>query len=145
MTEKSYVLVGVDVVDIDRFRRSLERSPGLRVRLFTSKEQEIAQAKADPVPYLASRFAAKEAVMKLLGRGVGGIPFVCVEVASEASRRPLVILHGAAVEIALSLGVEDIDISLSHSRLTAIAHVSALARFRPSENPRAPMEGVKPQ
>ena len=56
--------VGIDLVDIERFRRSLERTPTMRARLFTEIELAYVAAKSDPVPSLAARFAAREAVMK---------------------------------------------------------------------------------
>ena len=60
--------IGVDVVDIERFRTSLTRTPTMRDRLFTQIELAYVAPQADPVPSLAARFAAREAVMKSLGR-----------------------------------------------------------------------------
>ena len=55
--------IGIDLVDIDRVRASLERTPSMRTRLFTAVELEYVAPKADPIPSLAARFAAREAVM----------------------------------------------------------------------------------
>ena len=63
--------IGVDVVEIERFRRSLERTPSMRERLFTDTELAYVAPQSDPVPSLAVRFAAREAVMKSLGLGLG--------------------------------------------------------------------------
>ena len=63
--------VGVDVVDVERFRRVLARTPTLRERLFTAAELAYVAPRLDPVPSLAARFAAREAVMKSLGLGLG--------------------------------------------------------------------------
>ena len=65
--------IGVDVVEIERFRRSLERTPTMRERLFTSGELEALADRVDPVPGLAARFAAREATMKSLGLGLGAL------------------------------------------------------------------------
>jgi phosphopantetheinyl transferase (holo-ACP synthase) len=72
--------VGVDAVDLDRFRRVLERRVHLADRLFTAGEQAYAAAASDPVPRLSTRFAAKEATMKALGVGLGALAFAEVEV-----------------------------------------------------------------
>ena len=67
--------IGVDVVEIERFRRSLARTPSMRERLFTAVELDYVAPKSDPVPSLAARFAAREAVMKSLGLGLGAFGF----------------------------------------------------------------------
>ena len=67
--------IGIDLVDIDRFRRSLARTPTMRTRLFTEVELAYVAPQADPVPSLAARFAAREAVMKSLGVGLGSVRF----------------------------------------------------------------------
>ena len=79
--------IGIDLVDIERFRRSLERTPSMRDRLFTPIELDYVAPKADPVPSLAARFAAREAVMKALGVGLGAFGFhdVWVERADSGS------------------------------------------------------------
>ena len=67
--------IGIDLVDIERFRRSLERTPSMTQRLFTATELAYVAPKVDPVPSLAARFAAREAVMKALGVGLGAFGF----------------------------------------------------------------------
>ncbi|MGA1438711.1 MAG: holo-ACP synthase, partial [Ilumatobacteraceae bacterium] len=67
--------IGVDVVEIDRFRTSLRRTPSMRERLFTETELAYVAPQIDPVPSLAVRFAAREAVMKALGLGLGAFGF----------------------------------------------------------------------
>lgn len=67
--------LGVDAVDIERFRTSLERTPTMRTRLFTDAELAYVAPKLDPVPSLAARFAAREAVMKTMGLGLGAFGF----------------------------------------------------------------------
>ena len=67
--------VGVDAVEIDRFRRSLERTPSMKARLFTREELEYVETNDDPTTSLAARFAAREAVMKAMGVGLGAFEF----------------------------------------------------------------------
>ena len=105
--------VGIDLIEIDRLERALERSPRLADRLFTERELAYARARARPGRHLAARFAAKEAVIKALGQGV---PLREIEVI--AGEPPRVQLHGRAAEVA---GDREIAISLTHSRDSAAA------------------------
>ncbi len=117
--------VGVDVVDIERFRRSLERTPSMRLRLFTASELESLANRADPVPGLAARFAAREAMMKSLGLGLGAFGFHDVWVARALSGAPSLVVEGRALAIAEAAGVVRWHLSLSHSESVAIAQVVA--------------------
>ncbi len=117
--------IGVDVVEIERFRRSLERTPSMRDRLFTASELEYVAPKADPVPSLAARFAAREAVMKSLGLGLGAFGFHEVWVERATSGLPLLRVTGRALELADIAGVARWHISLTHSDSVAIAYVVA--------------------
>lgn len=117
--------IGVDVVEIERFRRSLVRTPSMRTRLFTAVELEYVAPKADPVPSLAARFAAREAVMKSLGLGLGAFGFHEVWVERADSGAPSLAVTGRAAELADAAGVHRWHLSLSHSDLIAIAYVVA--------------------
>ena len=117
--------IGIDLVDIERFRRSLERTPTMRDRLFTSVELEYVAPKADPVPSLAARFAAREAVMKALGLGLGAFGFHDVWVERAESGAPSLVVTGRAKELADAAGVTRWHLSLTHSDTTAAAHVIA--------------------
>lgn len=123
----SVVGIGVDAVDIDRFRVSLARTPTMRERLFTDVELDYVAPKSDPVPSLAARFAAREAVMKALGVGLGAFGFhdVWVEVADSGA--PHLVVTGRAVELADDAGVSRWHLSLTHTDTTAIAYVVASA------------------
>jgi holo-[acyl-carrier protein] synthase len=107
--------VGIDLLEIDRMERALERHPRLAERVFTSAEREYAAARARPGRHLAARFAAKEAVVKALGLS-GGFGFREIEVI--AGEPPTVRLSGRAAEAARGLRV---DVSLTHSRENAAA------------------------
>ena len=117
--------IGVDAVEIARFRRSLERTPSMRERLFTVEELEYVAAQADPVPSLAVRFAAREAVMKALGVGLGAFGFHEVWVTRVASGVPSLCVTGQARVLADAAGVTRWHLSLTHSDLIAIAYVVA--------------------
>jgi len=117
--------IGIDLIDIDRFERSLARRPRLRERLFTATELDYAETRARPAQHLAARFCAKEAVAKSLG--LAGWSFDDVEVL--AGQPPSVRLAGRAEERARDLGVT-VMLSLTHDRRTAAAVACA---ERPAE------------
>jgi holo-[acyl-carrier protein] synthase len=117
--------VGIDAVDIERFRRALLRTPTLRERLFVPEELVFVASKADPVPSLAARFGAREAVMKALGVGLGAFGFHDVWVRRAASGQPSLVVSGAALDLAEARGVRDWHLSLSHTTSTAVACVVA--------------------
>lgn len=117
--------LGTDVVDLERFRLALDRTPTLADRLFTAGERSVAASRRDPVPTLAARFAAKEAVMKALGVGIGAIDWHDVEVVREDSGRPRLVVTGRAAALAAAAGVGAWHLSLSHSALVATAVAAA--------------------
>ena len=79
--------IGVDLCEVDRMRAALERTPTLRARVFTDDEQAYCDRRKDPTERYAARFAAKEAVMKAMGVGVGACKWREIEVAKARSRR----------------------------------------------------------
>lgn len=117
--------IGVDVVEIERFRTSLARTPTMRERLFTQVELDYVASMADPVPSLAVRFAAREAVMKSLGLGLGAFGFHDVWVERAPSGAPSLAVVGRAKELADAAGVTRWHVSLTHSDLVAVAYVVA--------------------
>jgi len=117
--------IGIDLVDIERFRRSLERTPSMRTRLFTDVELAYVAPQIDPVPSLAARFAAREAVMKALGVGLGAFGFHDVWVERASSGRPSLAFAGRAAELSATAGVVTWHLSLTHTDVTAAAYVIA--------------------
>jgi holo-[acyl-carrier protein] synthase len=110
---------GIDLIEIERFEKAVDRH-GSRFlgRVFTTQElDEVGDNQAS----LAARFAAKEAVAKALGTGIGVISWHEIEILRGASREPLLRLHGSARILAKELHLDNWSISLSHSRTHAIA------------------------
>ena len=116
--------IGLDLLEIERLERALDRRPRLAQRLFTVGEREYAAARARPVQHLAARFCAKEAVAKALGMTAWN--WLDVEVVSEGGP-PAVALHGAAADRAANLGV-GVRISLTHTRRDAAAVAITVAQ-----------------
>lgn len=118
--------LGLDIVDVERVARMLERE-GERVtsRLLTEREWAYCAGMRTPAQHVAARLAAKEAAFKALAgtdeaRGIGWRE---IEVVHDEHRRPMVVLHGRAAERARELAVSRTLVTLSHSRQTAGAVV----------------------
>jgi holo-[acyl-carrier protein] synthase len=119
--------VGTDLVDLDRFRLAAERTPGILQRYFTEGEREYAARRRDPIERYAARFAAKEAVLKALGVGIGACELAEIEVVrDEDSGAPALVLHGKAAALAEERGVSEWKLSLTHTETAAHAIVIAL-------------------
>ncbi|GGM97329.1 MULTISPECIES: holo-ACP synthase [Terrabacter] len=110
--------VGIDVVDIERFEATLERTPALRERLFTADERHLGIAS------LAARFAAKEALAKSLGAPVG-LHWTDAQVVTNDDGRPSLEIGGTVLARANDLGVDSFHLSLSHDAGVASAVVIA--------------------
>ena len=107
--------VGIDLLEIERLERALERRPRLALRLFTEAERAYAASRARPGQHLAARFCAKEAVAKALA--LEAWSFLDVEILG-GDGPPQLRLHGAAAARAAELGVE-VSVSLTHTRRDA--------------------------
>jgi holo-[acyl-carrier protein] synthase len=117
------VLVGVDLIEIERIARALERYPGFRERCFTEAERAYCDSRANPPQHYAARFAGKEAVGKALGSGVR---FTWREIEIAGRPKPGVALSGRTLEWAERIGAGRIELSMTHSRelATAVAIVA---------------------
>lgn len=118
--------LGLDAVEIGRFRRVLARTPGVAERLFTEGERAYSARFIDPAPRLAARFAAKEATMKALGVGLGAFDFRDVEVRNGPGGAPTLALSGRAAALAGERGVTSFRVSITHTDTMAEAVVAAL-------------------
>jgi holo-[acyl-carrier protein] synthase len=114
------VTVGIDLIEIDRIRRALERHPSFRERCFTEAERAYCDSRPNPPQHYAARFAGKEAVGKALGFGVARA-FAWRDVEIAGRPKPSVRLSGRTARWAKRVGAGAIDLSMSHSRGLATA------------------------
>jgi holo-[acyl-carrier protein] synthase len=112
--------VGVDLIEIDRIRRALERYPRFRERCFTEAEREYCDARPNPAESYAGRFAGKEAVGKALGIGVARA-FAWKDIEIVGRPKPTVRLSGRVQAWATRVEAGTIDLSMSHTRELANA------------------------
>ena len=112
--------IGIDIVDVPRFDKVLARRPKIVDRLFTEGEKLDTKLKPQR---LAARFAAKEAVMKACGVGVGSTGWKTIEVKKMRSGAPMVVLHGSAQDLADRVGIKHMHITLTHTDMSAAAFV----------------------
>jgi len=121
--------VGVDIIEIDRIARALDRfGDRFLRRVYTPAEVVYCRNK---IPELAARFAAKEAISKALGTGLVGISWAEMEILGDRLGKPTVTLYGRASERARALGLHQWAVSLSHSDHQAIAMVIAASADTP--------------
>ncbi|MGB2864875.1 MAG: holo-ACP synthase [Sedimentisphaerales bacterium] len=123
---------GIDLVDCPRIEQMIERHGERFIkRVFTAAEQAYAEANKNEVEKLAGRFAAKEAVLKLVGTGWRGkIAWTDIEIINNAAGQPEVTLGGEVRKIADKLGIKHISVSITHTANFAIASAVALAQQR---------------
>ncbi|MDD4171663.1 MAG: holo-ACP synthase [Syntrophomonas sp.] len=119
------MLIGIDIVDIVRIKNVATRTPRFLQRVFTAQELDYCFKKKDPFPSLAARFAAREALRKLDIVFIKGMRFHDTEVAVDKDGKPLLLLNGNALEMAVKADIKEFAISLSHSHEQAIAVVIA--------------------
>jgi holo-[acyl-carrier protein] synthase len=115
--------IGVDVVDLARFRRAADRTPALLTRLFAESEQVDGAVKR-PLPSMAARFAAKEALIKAIGDSTG-VRWHDMAVVSDGQRNPSFEVYNALAGIIAARGITAIHLSMSHDAGVAIAYVVA--------------------
>ena len=123
------ILHGIDLVDFPRIEEMIERhSSHFLDRIFTQTEQEQANVMKNRIERLAGRFAAKEAILKLLGTGWRGkIAWTDIEIFNNQFGQPQVQLSGEVKKIASKLGAGDISLSITHTANFVIASAVALA------------------
>ena len=140
--------LGLDVVEIARMERILARTPSFAAKVFSEQERAYCDATAHPATHYATRFAAKEAVVKALGNGFsGGVGVRDIEVRRNAKGRPYVVLAGRARTIADSIGLREMPISLSFTHAEAVACAMAITEgaVAASEKRVDPMEELTRQ
>jgi holo-[acyl-carrier protein] synthase len=118
-------VIGIDLLEVGRMERVLQRRPRLAERLFRPGEIEYAHSRRRPAVHLAARFAAKEAAIKALA--AEAVPLRDIEVEGGGQTAPRLRLHGAAAELARMRGVE-LEVSLTHTA----EHAAAVVQARPA-------------
>jgi holo-[acyl-carrier protein] synthase len=120
--------LGTDIVEIVRIGRMVERHGELFLnRVYTEEEIRYCQRRKECYQHFAGRWAAKEAVMKTLGTGwIRGVAWKGIEVCTSRSGKPSIQLHGATAELAETMGIDEILITMSHCRAYATATAIAL-------------------
>jgi len=126
---------GIDLVDCPRIEQMIQRHGERFIkRVFTTAEQAYAQANKNDIEKLAGRFAAKEAILKLMGTGWRGkIAWTDIEIVNNAAGQPEVTLSGEVKKIADKLGIKHISVSITHTANFAIASAVALAQSNEKE------------
>jgi holo-[acyl-carrier protein] synthase len=119
---------GIDLVDFPRIEQMIQRHERRFIdRVFTPAEQQYAESNKNKSEKLAGRFAAKEAVLKLLGTGWRGkIAWTDIEVVNNPAGRPIVTLSGEVEKLARQMHIKDISISITHTGNFAICSAVAL-------------------
>lgn len=141
--------LGIDVVEIERVGRAVKRSPAFRERTFTADERAYCDKHANPTIHYATRFAAKEAVLKALGIGFyqHGVKPSEIEIQRTSAGKPFVSLSGAAEKLARKMGVKEIPLSLSYTHTEAVACALAITEKsqEAQQNRRDPTEELTRQ
>jgi holo-[acyl-carrier protein] synthase len=106
-------------------RKVLERTPSFGTRVFTDAERDYCQRRRHPEERYAARFAAKEAVLKAMGVGIGSCPMRAIEVVSAPSGAPAIVLHDAAATLAGERGIVEWHLSMTHT--ASLAQAIAIA------------------
>ena len=122
--------LGTDIVEISRLKKALENNQEHFVsRVYTSAESALAESKKNSVACYAGRWAAKEAAAKALGCGIGkNCSFTDIEILNDPAGKPLMTFSGNAEKLAVSLGINDIKVSISHEINYAVATVILSAK-----------------
>ncbi|MBH8556144.1 holo-ACP synthase [Nostocaceae cyanobacterium CENA357] len=122
LRNKSGIRIGVDIVEVKRVVRLITENPDILDTIFTTHESAYCVGKRGQYERLAVRFAAKEAVLKAFGTGIGqGVYWTDVEVINDVIGKPHICLHNEVAASAQRRGLVDLDITLSHTVGMAIA------------------------
>lgn len=134
--------IGVDILEVARMERAMERTPRILEKVFTDEERAYCDAAPRPAESYAGRFCAREAVLKALGVGFSeGIGLKDVSVVIDEKGMPKVVLAGRAAEVAEKQGVREVALSISHTHDVAVANAVAVTdEARPHKEERVSAE-----
>lgn len=113
--------IGTDFIEIVRIQRAIEKNPHFMERVYTANEIAYCRRKKNVWQSFAARFAAKEAVSKAFGTGIGPVGLMEIEILNAENGQPKVVLHGKALQLAADRNIQRVHISLSHSEAYAMA------------------------
>ena len=124
----SVIGIGTDIIEVSRIGEMVEKHDELFLRrVYTPLEIEYCSGRKACMQHYAGRWAAKEAALKALGTGwARGIHWTDLEVVNQTGGKPNLRIHGQALKVAEDLGIEEMQISISHCRAFAVAYVIAL-------------------
>ncbi|MCD5414665.1 MAG: holo-ACP synthase [Clostridiales bacterium] len=118
--------IGIDIVEVNRIKKAIEKNKRFLDRLFTEREILLFSGKGYRFTTVAGTFAAKEAVLKALGTGLRGIKWKDIEVLNDEIGKPYIELHNNARNLAYRKGISEILITISHTRYNAVAQAIAI-------------------
>lgn len=116
--------LGIDMIEVERVAEKIGKESGFRELVFSKKEIEYCESKANKFEHYAARFAAKEAFLKAIGTGwANGTAFNEIEIFNDENGKPGIMLHGETAITLANLGNKKISVSLSHLKTIASAVV----------------------
>jgi len=118
--------IGIDIIEIDRIRQAIAKNSNFIDRVFTENEKEIFEEKKYLPQTIAGFFAAKEAVAKALGTGIRNMKWRDIEILKDPLGKPYIKLHNNAKDLAYSMNIDKVLISISHSKENAVAQAMAI-------------------
>ncbi len=120
--------IGIDIIEISRIKSACAKNPRVLGRLFTDKELADYRERGSRMETLAGKFAAKEAVVKALGTGLRGFPWIELEILPDGQGKPNCYFLGKAAEKLVELKLSGVLLSIAHNRTVAIANAIAIKR-----------------
>ena len=118
--------IGIDIIEIDRIKNSLNKRGDFLKKLFTDKEIELFESKGYKAETIAGNFAAKEAVSKSLGLGIRGYNFKDIEILRDDLGKPIVNTYNNLEKICIDYNISQIKVSISHGKDYAVANAIAI-------------------
>ena len=114
--------IGIDIIEIDRIEKVMERTPRFLERNFTEKEIEYFKANNLRSESISGNFAAKEAISKAIGTGIRGFNLKDIEILRDDLGKPIVNTYNNLNDICIKYSVKEIKVSISHSENYAVAN-----------------------
>lgn len=124
--EEHMIGIGIDIIEIDRIERAILKQEKFLEKLFTDYEIDYYHQKGNKAETIAGLFAAKEAVSKVLGKGISGYTWKDIEINHTDAGQPITILRNGAEELALAMGIDTVLVSISHCKTYAVANAAGV-------------------